>query len=65
MQDELLKKFKIEDRSDPRWILLVTPVQNVSVHRAQKTEGVRCFASEGVTTEDHEVRHDMTGWTDY
>ena len=26
--------------SDPRWILLVTPVHNVSVHRVRKTEGV-------------------------
>ena len=48
-----------------RWILLVTPVQNVSVHRAQKTEGVRCFASEGVTTEYLEVRYGTTGWADY
>ena len=32
--------------------LLVTPVQNVSVHRVRKKQGVWCFALEGVTAED-------------
>ena len=43
--------------NDPRWILLVTPVQNVSVHRVPKTEGLQYFALEGVTAKDPEVQH--------
>ena len=34
------------------------------MHRVRKTEGEWCFASKGVTTEDPEVQHGTTGWTD-
>ena len=58
-------KQRILVSNDPRWIILVTPVQNVSVHIVPKTEGVRCFTSEGVTAKDPKVRHGMTGWKVY
>ena len=41
IEEDLNLYYKVEDASlYTRWILLVTPVQNISVHRVRKTEGV-------------------------
>ena len=66
-------RYRILVFSDPSWIHRILVAEEATCHsgiecfkhRVRKSKGERCSASEGVTAEDPEVQHGMTGWTNY